>query len=425
MRPSAQVADKAVSTEDLEAALASPPPTAAQFPPVVLPFPISAPPPGDPSGGDPADRRCSGTPTPVAAELLRLEAALTALVAFAAPPDSSPPPVAHRSGHLNDSRHHRRHSHQPRPLRHPRRQRSHSQHHHHLQPPPPTHHHHHHHPHNPHAHPHRKSISVSSPRPRSARSESVGAVPTAHLPPAPASTAVALGNALDGRPPGSTWSLTSVVVSSAAASSTSRRWRQESAEGEDLEDMLDMEEDTEVCRMAGDAGVDEEQAVLEAMEKGQGRKRKKPRVRKKPAGRKKGSSAAAAAAAAAAAVACAPSASADSSEGLPPKARWAIVATACLLLLMSVLLVGITLRMAPVIDEMVRKENEQMMNSLNREGNTVVTTEDNTIGGSTEVDVGTSDSGASAAVTVNASVMGTEERVSNSPSSSSSLKGTP
>ncbi|EEB11287.1 hypothetical protein Phum_PHUM105050 [Pediculus humanus corporis] len=39
-------------------------------------------------------------------------------------------------------------------------------------------------------------------------------------------------------------------------------------------------------------------------------------------------------------------------EDLPKRARWTIVATACLLLLMSMLLVGITLRMAPIIDEM-------------------------------------------------------------------------
>jgi hypothetical protein len=39
-------------------------------------------------------------------------------------------------------------------------------------------------------------------------------------------------------------------------------------------------------------------------------------------------------------------------EDLPKRARWTIIATACLLLLMSVLLVGVTLRMAPIIDEM-------------------------------------------------------------------------
>ncbi|XP_023318513.1 uncharacterized protein LOC106657162 isoform X2 [Trichogramma pretiosum] len=39
-------------------------------------------------------------------------------------------------------------------------------------------------------------------------------------------------------------------------------------------------------------------------------------------------------------------------DDLPPRARWTIVATACLLLVMSLLLVGVTLRMAPIIDEM-------------------------------------------------------------------------
>lgn len=37
---------------------------------------------------------------------------------------------------------------------------------------------------------------------------------------------------------------------------------------------------------------------------------------------------------------------------LPQRARWTIVATACLLLLMCLLLVGVTLRMAPIIDDM-------------------------------------------------------------------------
>ncbi|XP_033610483.1 uncharacterized protein LOC111872198 isoform X2 [Cryptotermes secundus] len=54
-------------------------------------------------------------------------------------------------------------------------------------------------------------------------------------------------------------------------------------------------------------------------------------------------------------------------EDLPKRARWTIIATACLLLLMSVLLVGVTLRMAPIIDEMVRKENEEMVNAISRE----------------------------------------------------------
>jgi hypothetical protein len=39
-------------------------------------------------------------------------------------------------------------------------------------------------------------------------------------------------------------------------------------------------------------------------------------------------------------------------DELPKRARWTIVATACLLLFMCFLLVGITLRMAPIIDEM-------------------------------------------------------------------------
>ncbi|XP_012251647.2 histone-lysine N-methyltransferase set1-like [Athalia rosae] len=54
-------------------------------------------------------------------------------------------------------------------------------------------------------------------------------------------------------------------------------------------------------------------------------------------------------------------------EELPPRARWTIVATACLLLAMSLLLVGVTLRMAPIIDDMVRKENEELLNSLSRD----------------------------------------------------------
>lgn len=41
-------------------------------------------------------------------------------------------------------------------------------------------------------------------------------------------------------------------------------------------------------------------------------------------------------------------------DELPPRAKWTIVATACLLLFMCLLLVGITLRMAPLIDEMGR-----------------------------------------------------------------------
>ncbi|XP_015595994.1 lateral signaling target protein 2 homolog isoform X2 [Cephus cinctus] len=61
-------------------------------------------------------------------------------------------------------------------------------------------------------------------------------------------------------------------------------------------------------------------------------------------------------------------------EELPPRARWTIVATACLLLAMSLLLVGVTLRMAPIIDDMVRKENEELLNSLNRDSSVPVNT---------------------------------------------------
>lgn len=39
-------------------------------------------------------------------------------------------------------------------------------------------------------------------------------------------------------------------------------------------------------------------------------------------------------------------------DELPQRARWTIVATACLLLFMCLLLVGVTLRMAPIIDDM-------------------------------------------------------------------------
>ncbi|XP_059615602.1 uncharacterized protein LOC132261085 [Phlebotomus argentipes] len=54
-------------------------------------------------------------------------------------------------------------------------------------------------------------------------------------------------------------------------------------------------------------------------------------------------------------------------DDLPKRARWTIIATACLLLVMCLLLVGVTLRMAPIIDDMVRQENERLMQeSLNR-----------------------------------------------------------
>nr|CAI5828432.1 unnamed protein product [Callosobruchus analis] len=56
-------------------------------------------------------------------------------------------------------------------------------------------------------------------------------------------------------------------------------------------------------------------------------------------------------------------------DELSRRAKWTIVATACLLLFMCMLLVGITLRMAPIIDEMVRKENEEFINSLSRQRN--------------------------------------------------------
>ncbi|GLV41175.1 uncharacterized protein CBL_04699 [Carabus blaptoides fortunei] len=42
---------------------------------------------------------------------------------------------------------------------------------------------------------------------------------------------------------------------------------------------------------------------------------------------------------------------------LPQRARWTIVATACLLLLMCLILVGVTLRMAPIIDDMGEQMN--------------------------------------------------------------------
>ncbi|XP_022905578.2 uncharacterized protein [Onthophagus taurus] len=61
-------------------------------------------------------------------------------------------------------------------------------------------------------------------------------------------------------------------------------------------------------------------------------------------------------------------------DELPQRARWTIVATACLLLFMCLLLVGVTLRMAPIIDDMVRKENQELINSINREHSTSSTT---------------------------------------------------
>ncbi|CRL03675.1 CLUMA_CG016345, isoform A [Clunio marinus] len=43
------------------------------------------------------------------------------------------------------------------------------------------------------------------------------------------------------------------------------------------------------------------------------------------------------------------------SDELPQRAKFTIIATACLLLIMCLLLVGITLRMAPIIDDMGRR----------------------------------------------------------------------
>ncbi|KAK7601356.1 hypothetical protein V9T40_008797 [Parthenolecanium corni] len=56
-------------------------------------------------------------------------------------------------------------------------------------------------------------------------------------------------------------------------------------------------------------------------------------------------------------------------EDLPKRARWTIIITSGLLILTCMFLVGITLRMAPVIDQMVRTQNEELMNSLNRNTN--------------------------------------------------------
>ncbi|XP_063698231.1 uncharacterized protein LOC134829165 [Culicoides brevitarsis] len=48
------------------------------------------------------------------------------------------------------------------------------------------------------------------------------------------------------------------------------------------------------------------------------------------------------------------------SDDLPERARWTIIFTAVLLLVMCLFLVGITLRMAPLIDDIVRQENERL-----------------------------------------------------------------
>ncbi|XP_045460974.1 uncharacterized protein LOC123671271 [Harmonia axyridis] len=54
-------------------------------------------------------------------------------------------------------------------------------------------------------------------------------------------------------------------------------------------------------------------------------------------------------------------------DDLPPKARWTIVATASVLLFLCLFLVGVTLRMAPLIDDIVRMENEQLINSYSKD----------------------------------------------------------
>lgn len=50
----------------------------------------------------------------------------------------------------------------------------------------------------------------------------------------------------------------------------------------------------------------------------------------------------------------------DEDEDVSRRARWIIITTAVSLFVMSVLLVGIMLRLAPVIDDLVRKENENL-----------------------------------------------------------------
>ncbi|XP_022258715.1 uncharacterized protein LOC106473603 isoform X3 [Limulus polyphemus] len=50
----------------------------------------------------------------------------------------------------------------------------------------------------------------------------------------------------------------------------------------------------------------------------------------------------------------------DEGPTLSTKTKWIIIVTATTLILMSILLVGVTLRMAPVIDELVRKENQEI-----------------------------------------------------------------
>lgn len=48
------------------------------------------------------------------------------------------------------------------------------------------------------------------------------------------------------------------------------------------------------------------------------------------------------------------------------RARWTIIATACLLLLMCLLLVGVTLRMAPLIDDMGESNIHYLLKFLSR-----------------------------------------------------------
>ncbi|XP_059052781.1 uncharacterized protein LOC131847267 isoform X1 [Achroia grisella] len=55
-------------------------------------------------------------------------------------------------------------------------------------------------------------------------------------------------------------------------------------------------------------------------------------------------------------------------DELPRRARYTIMVTACLLLFLCLLLVGVTLRMAPLIDDMVRQENERMMHDVLQAG---------------------------------------------------------
>ncbi|XP_032512773.1 uncharacterized protein LOC116766786 isoform X3 [Danaus plexippus] len=55
-------------------------------------------------------------------------------------------------------------------------------------------------------------------------------------------------------------------------------------------------------------------------------------------------------------------------DELPRRARYTIMVTACLLLFLCLLLVGVTLRMAPLIDDMVRQENERMLHDALQAG---------------------------------------------------------